>query len=144
VLTRDSEQILLNELHVLCMEAADHYRAAMAKPCVADMESLFADAASEHQNFAAELAAYIRLNDDQPKLPDPDKETIELFFASIKARLATNERQALIEEQVKVEQKLCETIQAALQSALPVHVKQLLEDMRAKIKSMQQVLREQQ
>lgn len=144
MLTRDSEQILLNELHVLCMQAADHYRAAMATPCVADMESLFASAASEHENFAAELAAYIRLTDDQPKLPDPDKETVELFFASVKAKLAANERHTLIEDQVKTEQKLCDLIQTALQSALPIHIKQLLEGMLAKIRSMLQILRKEQ
>jgi hypothetical protein len=144
VLTRDNEQILLNEIHALCMEVADHYRAAMAKPCLADMESLFANAASEHQDFAARLAAYIRLNDDQPKLPDPDKETVELFLNSVKARLATNERQTLIEDQIKTEQKLCDIIQTALQSALPIHIQQLLEGMLAKIRSMQQVLRKEQ
>jgi uncharacterized protein (TIGR02284 family) len=124
------------------MEAADHHRAAMAKPCLADMESLFADAAGEHQHFAAELAAYIRLSDDQPKLPDPDKETVELFFTSIKAKLAANERQTLIEDQIKAEQKLCDAIETALQRVLPAHIQQLLEGMLVKIRSMQQVLRE--
>jgi hypothetical protein len=144
MLMRDSERVLLNEIHVLCMEAADHYRAAMAKPCLADMGSLFANAASEHQNFAAELAAYIRLNDDQPTLPDPDKETVELFLTSFKARLAMNERQTLIEDQVKTERKLCGVIQTALQSALPTHVKLLLEGILEKINSMQQILRKEQ
>ncbi|MDQ9169552.1 hypothetical protein Q8A64_03915 [Oxalobacteraceae bacterium R-40] len=141
MLTRDNEQILLNEIHVLCMEAADHYEAATSKEGGADMKPIFSAAAEEHRGFAAKLAAYIRLNDDQPKLPDPDRETLALFLTSIKGRLANNERQMLIEDQVKMEQRLSETITTALRCDLPQDVKLLLEDILAKANSMQHVLR---
>jgi hypothetical protein len=141
MLTRDNEQILLNEIHVLCMEAADHYEAAGLKEGVADMEGVFSEAAQQYRRLAAELAAYIRLNDDQPKMPDPDRETLDLFLTSIKARLANNERKMLIQEHAKIEQKLSETIKAAMECDFPPDVKSLLKDILAKANSMQHILR---
>jgi hypothetical protein len=142
MLIRDNEQILLNEIHVLCMEAADHYEAATSKDGVADMNRVFSEAAEEHRGFAAKLAGYIRLNDDQPKLPDPDRETLALFLTSIKGRLANNERQVLLQDQVNIEQKLSETVKTALQCDLPSDVKLLLEDILANAHSMLNVLRD--
>lgn len=141
MLTRDNEQILLNEIHSLCMEAADHYQATQLKPCVADLEAVLSEAARAHQEFAVQLAAYIRKHDDQPRLPDPDKETLDLFLSSVKARLAGSEKRSLMEDQAKIEQKLCDVIQAALQSSLPPDIKQLLEKIQEKARSMQDLLR---
>jgi hypothetical protein len=144
MLTRDTEQIQLNEIHALCIEAADHYQAALARECVADMEVIYAEAACVHQKFAAEIAACIRSQDDQPKLPDPDREALELFFTSIKARLATSERKALINDQIKVEEKLCTSIKTALQGKLPLEVKSLLERLLANVLATQKILHDRQ
>jgi uncharacterized protein (TIGR02284 family) len=122
------------------MEAVDHYRAAAANHSAPDMEPVFLEAATEYEKFAAELAAYIRAHDDQPKLPDPDKETLGLLFTSLKAKLASDERQTLIEDQARTEQKLCEAVNAALQSGLPPEIRPLLERMLAQSNSMTHIL----
>ncbi len=143
-MTRDAEQIQLNEIHVLCVEVADHYQAIATHSCVLDMEAIFLEAAREYREFAAEIASYIRLHDDQPRLPDPDKETLGLFFTSIKTKLAFDERQVLIEDQAKVEERLSEATKMGLQCGLPPEVKRILERLLAKSSSMQQILRSQQ
>lgn len=143
MLTRDTVQILLNELHVLCMEAADHYQAAASNPSIADMESFLSHAATEYQAYAADLAAYIRMHDDQPKLPDPDKETLDLLFTSIKTKLAADERQVLIEKQTKIEQRLSDAIGTALQSSLPPEIELVLNKILVSSTAMQHSLRSQ-
>lgn len=125
------------------MEAADYYQAAHLNPHAADMKAVFLDAASVHEEFAALLAAYIRQHDDQPKLPDPDRETLELFFNSVRARLTGTEKQALIEGQAKIEQKLHEAIQPALECNLVPDIKQLLEEIQENAQSMLHLLRNQ-
>lgn len=143
-MTRDREQIFLNEIHALCMEAADHYEAAVSTECFADRKDIYSKAAQDHRRLAAELAVHIRMHDDQPKLPDPDKETMELFFASIKARLATSERQSLIEDQTKREDKLRIALETALQSDVPSNIRPVLERLLANANTMLQTLQERQ
>lgn len=140
MLTRDTEQIRLNEIHVLCMEAVDHYRAAASDPCIADMEPVFSQAANAYQKFAGQLAAYIRAHDDQPRLPDPDKETLGLLFTALKTKLASNERQILIEDQARIEQKVGEAVQSALQTGLPAEIQAVLQRILAHSSSMRQDL----
>lgn len=142
MLTRDKEQILLNEIHTLCIEAADHYQSAISKECVGDMKAIFLEAAQERQSFAAELATYIRSQDDQPRLPDPDREALALFFTSIKARLANSERQTLIEDLARVEEKLGSAIETSLQSNVPPDLRTILERLLAKTKATQRNLRD--
>lgn len=140
MLTRDKEQILLNEIHALCIEAADHYQAALSEECVADMKVIYEEAACERQKFAAALAICIRTKDDQPKFPDPDKETLELFFTSLKARLTTSERKTLLDDQAKLEEKLRTAVEASLQTKLPLETRSLLEQLLAKAEAMLQLL----
>lgn len=142
MLIRDTEQILLNEIHVLCMEAVDYYRAAASNPAISDMEPVFVEAANQYQHFAADLASYIRRHDDQPKLPDPDRETLGLLFTSLKTKLASDERQMLIDDQAKIEQKLSETIRTALQSGLLPEIAPLLQKILSQSDSMRHVLRD--
>ena len=141
MLTRDKEQILLNELHAFCLEAADHYQASASKTCVADMAPLLLDAAQMHQDFAGQLAERIRANDDQPKMPDSDRETLGLLFTSIRSRLSGNERQALMEDQVRMEEKLAGHIATALECRWPQDVRALLENILAGSNSMRNILR---
>lgn len=141
MLIRDTEQILLNEIHVLCVEAVDHYHAASSNHSAPDMESAFLQAATTYEELAADLAAYIRKHDDQPRLPDPDKETLGLLFTSLKTKLAADERQALIEDQARIEQKLCEAVESALQSGLSPEIRPLLERILSQSKSMMHLLR---
>lgn len=141
MLMRDADQILLNEIHVLCVEAADHYRAAASNHFAPDMEPAFLEAATAYEKFAADLAVYIRTHDDQPRLPDPDKETLGILFTSLKTKLASDERQTLIEDQVKVEQKLRDAVTTALQSISAPEIRPLLERILAQSNSMTHILR---
>jgi hypothetical protein len=140
MLLRDDAQIALNEIHSLCIEAADHYALAATKTCVSSIKNQLLESVRQHHAFAARLATYIRQMDDQPRLPDPDKETVESFISNIKMKLVKDEKQALIQEQIKFEQKLIEAVRAGMQMNFSTDIKALLEQMLRYITGIQESL----
>lgn len=140
MLLRDDGQIALNDIHSLCIEAADHYALAATKTCASDIKNELLESARQHHLFAAQLATHIRKMDDQPRLPDPDKETVDSFISNIKMKLAQDEKQALLEEQSRFEHKLIKAIHDGMQMNFSADIKTLLEQMLHAITGIQKSL----
>jgi uncharacterized protein (TIGR02284 family) len=135
MLLRTDEQVALNQVESLMIEAADRYDTAAARTGDAQLAQLFAGLAQRRRQLAAELAQHIRALDDLPQYPDPDRETVQDLLTGIKALFSADERKALIDERVQAEQKLAESVQGALQLAVPEQRAALLGRMLADIEA---------
>jgi uncharacterized protein (TIGR02284 family) len=126
MLTRNSQQLALNEVESLCFESADHYASAAAKTSDPDLARLFSELEDQRRKLAGELAQHIRALDDLPKQPDPDMEAVDHLLSSVKALFSPDERSALIDEREQFEHKLADAVQAALGEELSEEAKALL------------------
>jgi uncharacterized protein (TIGR02284 family) len=126
MLTRNSQQLALNEVESLCFESADHYASAAAKTSDPELARLFSELEDQRRKLAGELAQHIRALDDLPKQPDPDMEAVDHLLSSVKALFSPDERSALIDESEQFEHKLADAVQAALGEELSEEAKALL------------------
>jgi Domain of unknown function (DUF2383) len=124
MLLRDDRQVALGEVETLCREAGEAYARAAGTMSDPGLAQLFSRLGGQHRQLAAELAAPIRALDDLPQQPDPDRKTVEYVFTGIKALLAGDG--ALVEEQVRVEDRIAATAQAALRLDWPSPTEDLL------------------
>lgn len=119
MLLRDNMQIMLNEIHALCIESADHYTASAGKTQDPGLAHLFIELAAERQKIAGNLAEQIRLLDDQPRMPDPDREAIGDMISDIKLLFVGQEGDTLLQERESLEHRIEEAAEAALKLSLP-------------------------
>lgn len=123
MLLRSEEQMALNQVQSLVVESADHYETEAAKTHDEQLMQLFSQLVQERRQIAAELAARIRALDDLPQHPDPDKETLSELFTSIKAIFADDERNTLLEDRLRFEDRIAETARSVLEQPLPEDTK---------------------
>lgn len=126
MLLRNNQQLALNNVETLLVQAADHYAASEKKAVDPGLSQLFSGLSEQRSKLAAELADHIRALDDLPQTPDPDMETVGDLLASVKALFSTDERSTLIDDRVQFERKIADAAGAALQEDLPQGAKDLL------------------
>jgi hypothetical protein len=126
MLLRNEQQLALNQIETLCIATADHYEAAADSIEDAALSRLFGELARQRREFAVELADHIRVLDDLPQQPDPDRETVDGLINSIKAFFSDDQRDTIIDERKKLELELAEAIHAGLQQALSEETKMFL------------------
>ena len=119
MLLRSEQQLALNDLESLCMEAADQYAAAAGKTTDVSLAALFEEQGRHYDRLAKELAVHIRALDDLPQSPDPDREAVDSLVSSIKAFFSNDERIPLIDERHAAEHAIAQAAQSALQLELP-------------------------
>ncbi|HEV2610421.1 MAG TPA: DUF2383 domain-containing protein [Noviherbaspirillum sp.] len=119
MLLRSEQQLALNDLESLCMEAADQYTAVAGKTADVSLSALFEELGHHYEQLAKELAVHIRALGDLPQSPDPDREAVDSLVSSIKAFFSNDERIPLIEERQAAEQAIAQAAHAALQLELP-------------------------
>lgn len=135
MLLRNEQQLALNEVETLCMEAADHYAAAAERTADAGLAQLFAELARQRRALAADLGVHIRALDDLPKHPDPDMETVGDLLSGIKALFSGDERKTLIEDRAQFELKVAQAVQSALQQSLSDDAKAVLARIQSHVES---------
>lgn len=118
MLLRDDKEMAINDVEMLCVEAADHYAAAAGKVQDAAAATLFSELALQHRQFAAALARHIRASGDLPQQPDPDREAVVDVLTGLKGLLRGDLRSTLLDDRMHGE----ETIAAAVRTALPQDV----------------------
>jgi uncharacterized protein (TIGR02284 family) len=126
MLLRNNQQLALNDVETLLVEAADHYAASEKKLKNPELSELFSRLSGQRSTLAAELADHIRAMDDLPQTPDPDMETVGGLLTSVKALFSTDEQSALVDERVQFERKIADAARGALQEDLPQNAKELL------------------
>lgn len=113
MLLRNQEQMALNRVETLCVEAAGHYESVAGKTSDAVLSGLFSRLAARRHVLAEELAMHIRSLDDLPQYPDPDSEAIKNILTSIKTLFSTDESNTLIDERVNSENEIASATREA-------------------------------
>lgn len=126
MLLRNQQQLALNQVESLCIEAADHYAAAASQTDDAKLVELFEELAEHRSRLAAELADHIRAMDDLPQAPDPDRETADDVISAIKSFFSTDADGNLIDERQEFEHRVALAAEAALQQPMPEATRLLL------------------
>ncbi len=115
----DERHVALNDIIVLCKEAADQYLDAAELVDNAELSALFRRLADQREQTAAELSRHIIELGALPRVPDTDKETLERLVLRMKATLSADERLALIVERMQAEDEIAGLVASALQMNLP-------------------------
>lgn len=116
---RDDRQVALNDVIVLCRDAADHYRDAAALLERGEPARLLDDLARRRAQAADELARHSRQLGDLPDEPDPDKETVDNLLTRLKALFVEDERRTVLAETEQIEAQIAAAAAAALGQPLP-------------------------
>lgn len=122
----DERHVVLNDIVVLCKEAADQYLDAAELVDDAQLSALFRRLADQREQTAAELSRHIIELGALPRVPDTDKETLERLVLRMKATLSADERLALITERVQAEDEIIELTAGTLQMNLPETIRTVL------------------
>lgn len=130
MLLRDDRQVAVGTVETLCFETAGSYANAAEKIEAASLALVFARLAEERRQLAIELAAHIRMLDDLPKQPDPDREVLGQMLTGIKAILSGDAQATFIEERTDAEEKLVAAAQEALRHTLPAETQSMLRQIR--------------
>lgn len=115
----DERHVALNDIIVLCKEAADQYLDAAELVDDAQLSALFRRLADQREQSAAELSRHIIELGALPRVPDTDKETLERLVLRMKATLSADERLALIMERVQGEDEIAGLTAHTLEMDLP-------------------------
>ncbi len=130
-LLRTAAESALDAVAEECRDVADYYRTARHIAGQKPLAELFGQLEVRRNAFADELAAEIRRMGNIPDAPDAEREALEHLAIRLKALLAIDERHALIESCRKMEEKLTETVEEAMQHDLPAGTLQLLRRLQA-------------
>lgn len=115
----DPRHVALNDIIILCKEAADHYLDAAERVDDAQLSALFRRLADQREQTATELSRHIIELGALPRVPDTDRETLERLVLRMKATLSADERLALIEEHTQAESEIADLTIGALRMNLP-------------------------
>lgn len=140
MLLRNQQQLALNQVETLCIEAADHYEAAARQADNAELVQLFEELAEHRTRLAAELADHIRAMDDLPQAPDPDREKASDIISAVKSFFAEDTEESLIQDRETFEHKVMQAAQAALEQPMPAPTMELLGRIVAHAKEARQLL----
>lgn len=130
MLLRDDRQVAIGAVETLCFETADSYASAAESIEAAPLARVFARLAEERRQLAIDLAAHIRMLDDLPKQPDPDREVLGQILIGIKALLSGDAQATFINERADAEDRLVVATQEALRHALPAATQSMLHRIR--------------
>jgi uncharacterized protein (TIGR02284 family) len=125
-LLRSDAEVALDEVTNLCLAAAGEYRTAGATTDDADLARLFGELAAQRQNAAVRLQGEIRRMGNLPDAPDADREAFEHLATRIRAVVADDAREALLEDCRRREEKLADAVAVALDQELPTATRELL------------------
>ena len=126
MLLRNQQQLALNQVETLCIEAADHYDAAARQTGDAKLVTLFEELAEHRNRLAEELAHHIRAMDDLPQAPDPDREKADDIISAVKSFFSEDTEDSLIQDREEFEYRLAQAAQAALEQTMPQTTMELL------------------
>jgi Domain of unknown function (DUF2383) len=131
-LLRNELQTALHDVVLACLETADGHEAAAGILADDPLATTLRAWAEQRREAAASLGDIVRQLDDLPPEPDADLETVRELASWVKAALAPDQRQILVEERRAAEAHLLETIDKALASPdLPEQAPSLLLELRA-------------
>ena len=115
---RDDRQIAFSETLVLCEDSAEHYRAAAEAVDDTTLAELFRALAAERDRLAEQLTEQVRLLGDLPRLPDPDRESLDDLITRLKSLFVADHRQVIIDERDALERQLADQLAEARALAL--------------------------
>lgn len=130
----DERLVALNDIIVLCKEAADQYLDAAELADDAQLSALFRRLGDQREQAAAELSRHIIELGALPRVPDTDKETLERLMLRMKATLSADERLALIVERMQAEDEVAGLVASALQMSLPEATRMVLRRLQDDVK----------
>jgi uncharacterized protein (TIGR02284 family) len=130
-LLRTAAESALDAVAEECRDVADYYRTARHIAGQEPLAELFGQLEARRNAFADDLAAEIRRMGNIPDVPDADREALEHLAVRVKTLLATDKGHALIESCRKMEERLTETVEEAMQHDLPASTLQLLRRLQA-------------
>ncbi len=113
MLLRDELETALNDLVVLCEDAADAYASAAESLDDAGLATLLRDFAGQRRAMAAQLGVRVRERGDIPRGADPDFEAARALFGRLKALFAPDQRRSLLDHCAAADQDLIERLTEA-------------------------------
>ena len=138
---RSEAEVALNDLEEFVREAADLYADDAEVLAPGELADLFADLAARRDRFASRLADHIRRSGDLPVLPDADRETFHRLGNRLRAALAADGRQALLEDRIAAEEELHQRIEQALAQPVGPEAESLLAEFRRDNQAARELLR---
>lgn len=126
----DDRHVALNDLIVLCEEAADQYLDAAEVTDDTELSTLFRELARKRERAAHELAQHVVELGALPRVPDTDKETLERLVLRMKATLSLDEPLALLRERMRTEDEIAALTDRALHVNLPEGAQAVLHRLR--------------
>jgi len=124
---RDERAVILDDILVLCEEAADQYEDGRNRIDRDEwLSGLFARLARERHEMAMEVEQHIRRFGDLPSEPDADDETVERLLSRLKSALTDDVRLALLDERINTEKELVFLIGRAMEQSLPAETRLML------------------
>lgn len=115
MMMRDDLQVALNDVVVALQDAADGHEQARVQLGDRPEATKLAGLIEAHGREAETIGEHLRALGDRPREADPEYETVLGLFSQIKASLAPDEVQSLLEDRSEAEARIAETADLALE-----------------------------
>lgn len=137
----DDRQAIINDVIISCEDAANHYEDAVNIIDDVSLKHLFESFCDEHKQFAGKLAEIMRATGELPRSADIEQEQILILWSRIKAALAEDKREIVLNEMIKKETQIQSQIGTALQLDLQPDTAARLNNINNRLNYMLQELR---
>ncbi|HEX6144898.1 MAG TPA: DUF2383 domain-containing protein [Geminicoccaceae bacterium] len=129
---RDELEVCLNDVLVALQEAADGHESAAPQVGERPEAALLRQLVERRRADAQDLAGRLRAMGARPREADSEYETVLGMFAQVKASLAPDEVESLLEDRAEAEARIVDMADLALAcDDLPGDVADLLEKLKA-------------
>ena len=106
--------VALNDVLTLAAELSELYAAEQQALEQPEAQNLFKRLAGERAKLAEAATDMIRADDERPRSPDPEHETLEELISDVSAALSDDATQTLAKQRAEQEQRLLSALTAAV------------------------------
>lgn len=103
----------LQELLVAVEHAAHFYEALAGSDLEDRWGPIFKHLVDEREALASELERAVKSEGDLPTVPDPDRETLQLWMQELEVLVSEDQRKKAVEEAIAVEDNLLSCLEQA-------------------------------
>lgn len=112
---RDDLQVALNDVVVALQEAAEGHLQAIQQLGKGKRADALDALARTHLAEAEEIGEHLRALGDRPREADSDYDVLRGLFSQVKASLAPDEEESLMEDRAEAEARIAEQAEVALE-----------------------------
>jgi hypothetical protein len=123
-----SQQVTLNDLHVMAIVSADHYDDASDFVDDEHLARLFAEVSQRRRELVSRVERKVRESGALPAMPDADREDGEQILSRLTTLISDSQPRQVLEQRLKGERRLLEALQDLPSEDLEAHQATLLED----------------